>query len=247
MINARNSNLRKSKVLISFILMVALLSTMVSMTVLASTLGPGFSEEIIPDNPTPTPGASPAFDLTDPATGVTVAGPAGALPMGTTGITLLVKLAEIEVSDQDSVRKLANDAASKYGDEINKVVKINKLYEIVLLDQNGNVISQFDGELTVTIPVTDGSTDVAYFNEKNVTIQILASSLKNGYISFKTTHFSYYALVEISDIPKVNPPTGGGDGGGKNPPTGDNVLVFVILAGMSLAAVGTYKKYGKSI
>lgn len=171
--------------------------------------------------------------------GVTVDIPVSALPEGVTSVRLVVQEALIEVGNQDSVRQTADDIANKYIAEHGGSVKINHVFELVLVDQDGNVISNFNGEIIARIPVTDDSNAVAYIDEINGIFEILPSVLKDGYIEFTTTHFSYYALIRIDDVTAVAASTLAEPK--DNPPTGDNntILLFIILANISFAIIAT--------
>ena len=79
-----------------------------------------------------------------------------------------------------------------------------ELYDISLTSHNKEL--ELDGSVTVTLPIPDG------YDESALTVYYVASadsyeeipksdiSISNGEISFKTTHFSYYAIAERHPI-----------------------------------------------
>lgn len=238
----------------------------ISISVQASILAPGFSDGLSNNSmiSVPVPADQP-LDITDPVTGVTLNIPAGALPDGVTSISFSVTAAPF------SMIEAAQQAANVSGSS--NLIKVNSIFDLVLLDQNGNYITLFNSAISVTIPVTDDSNTVIYFNELEQSIEILPGTMQNGFITFTPNHFSYYALakMDISENYNYNTDYGidiagyyddadkSGDfsqsgnqtqsdmGIKPNPPTHDNLLLFFILAGLSFWIFKIYKKKSKVV
>ncbi len=130
---------------------------------------------------------------------------------------------EIKVEEQFSGKsfQLLN---TEYG-------KVNsKIYDIATY-KNGIKV-QPDGEITVRIPLPEGFTTnkvfVCYVDSVSGKVTKIPCEVKNGYVTFKTNHFSEYAIVEqlanvksvsVSDITmnykssaKINPSITADDG-----------------------------------
>lgn len=79
-----------------------------------------------------------------------------------------------------------------------------QIFDIVITDENGNKI-QPNGEVLVRIPLPDGfqrDATAIYYISSDGRLEKLDSYYDSGYIYFKTTHFSAYAVVE--EIPEDN-------------------------------------------
>ncbi len=65
------------------------------------------------------------------------------------------------------------------------------------------VTVQPNGKITVKIPLPEGYNPaqcfIYYLNTDNNTIEKLPTSYADGYLSFETDHFSYYAVVEVAE------------------------------------------------
>ena len=65
------------------------------------------------------------------------------------------------------------------------------------------VTVQPNGKLTVKIPLPEGYNPnqcfIYYLNTDNNTVEKLATSYADGYLTFETDHFSYYAVVEVAE------------------------------------------------
>ena len=78
----------------------------------------------------------------------------------------------------------------------------NPVYSITLNDGTEN-ITQFNGEITVSLPYTLQEGDnvdaiyIAYIDE-NGEIEEIAGTYSNGYVTFTTTHFSYYTVRQYT-------------------------------------------------
>ena len=80
----------------------------------------------------------------------------------------------------------------------------SKIFDISTVKDGEKV--QPNGKVTVRIPVpadfTGTTVFVCFVDSSNGTVENIPAVVKNGYIEFEATHFSYYAIIEI--IGKVN-------------------------------------------
>lgn len=74
------------------------------------------------------------------------------------------------------------------------------VYDINVLKDDKKV--QPDGAVTVRIPIPENfdanNLVICYINNETQTLEILPMTVVDGYAVFKTTHFSYYAIVQLS-------------------------------------------------
>ncbi|TQI68190.1 MBG domain-containing protein [Clostridium sp. KNHs216] len=75
------------------------------------------------------------------------------------------------------------------------------LYNLNLLDQNGNPISSFTGSVTVRIPLPAGlpGTPHVFRYENDGTFTDMGAAVADGFLVFSTTHFSYYVIAGVGD------------------------------------------------
>ena len=75
------------------------------------------------------------------------------------------------------------------------------LYNLNLLDQNGNPISSFTGSVTVRIPLPAGlpGTPQVFRYENDGTFTDMGAAVADGFLVFSTTHFSYYVIAGVGD------------------------------------------------
>lgn len=131
----------------------------------------------------------------------------------------------VEVAAVDNT-KVADAIATAEKDGFKNVAVL----DIVLKDQDGNPIEKLNGKVTVTVPAAGNQNAVLYIADDNK-VSDMGAKLSNGYLSFETDHFSYYAAAE-----KVN---GAVDGGNDNVQTGENNNVTIaVVAIMFIAAAG---------
>ena len=74
------------------------------------------------------------------------------------------------------------------------------LYNIRLLNQSGEAVSGFSGSAQVSLPVPAGQAGnyrVFWYDNVTGSLTDMGAVLANGYLTFSTTHFSYYALVNL--------------------------------------------------
>lgn len=145
--------------------------------------------------------------LTNTQTNTTVDLSSAVLPVGVTNVTFAVT-PETAFGAPAGVAGGAADpqGAAAYNFAVSNkalnVIGAPALYNIKLLDQNGNPISSFTGSVTVRIPVPAGlrgTPHVFRFEESTGTLTDLGALMQNGYLVFSTTHFSYYVVAGTGD------------------------------------------------
>ena len=175
--------------------------------------------------------------------GVKVNIPVSAIPKGVIKISLVVESVDKSNGKNDS----GIDNIKKQAAEIGKAVTIYDIFDIYFIDQDAVKIIFASGEaITISIPVQGNSNNVIYIDDTGM-IEILPSSLKNGFIMFKVSHFSYYALVYMEDLLA-------GEAGGStiiekpNPQTGEIIftsllMILILITGaITMVAVKKNKK-----
>lgn len=109
-----------------------------------------------------------------------------------------------------------------------------KVFDLNLLDEDGNVVKSVDGKIRVFIPcVTEPGKvyTIVRHNDDGTTTDIVCTVVDGGLV-FETDHFSVYALVTSETVP-VSKPT-------VSPPTGDTAAPMALLLILSATcAVGS--------
>jgi hypothetical protein len=106
------------------------------------------------------------------------------------------------------------------------------VYDLKLLDQNGNPITNFTGKIKVNIPIPvgmSGNLKVFWYNLTDDKLTDMGAVKENGYLVFETTHLSYYAIAQLAASvaqPATTP----------NTSTGDNSIPFSLLALLGLGS-----------
>jgi hypothetical protein len=75
------------------------------------------------------------------------------------------------------------------------------LYNLKLLDQNGNPIVGFTGTVRVRIPLPAGlrGTPRVFRYESNGMFTDMKAAVENSFLAFSTDHFSYYVIAGTGD------------------------------------------------
>lgn len=113
------------------------------------------------------------------------------------------------------------------------------VYDLKLLDQNGNSIEPKGGKIKVKIPIPSGMSGdlkVFWYNPANGTLTDMNATQKDGYLIFETSHFSEYAVAQLAPASSGTTP---------NPKTGGNnapILPFALLGAGSAAGFVVIKK-----
>lgn len=123
------------------------------------------------------------------------------------------------------------------GEEYNKILKIlnitnNEMFDISLFSNSikDYITKLKDGSFEVKIPITEKFKDkelVVYYVDDEGKITEYPVTIEDEYAIFNTNHFSIYTLAEKTIIEE------------KNPNTGDNILVYIVLGGVALLGIIT--------
>ena len=106
----------------------------------------------------------------------------------------------VEGLDQNTNYTLAAEVVS--GDKVPGAEEDEQVYSITLSDGTQNV-TQFDGTVTVTLPYMLQPGDdinaihIVYIDDKGEPTEI-ECTYSNGYVTFRTTHFSYYTVRQYT-------------------------------------------------
>lgn len=88
------------------------------------------------------------------------------------------------------------------------------LYQFKLLDEHGKQVHNI-GWTTIRLPIPQGanpdSLKVLYYDEKTRSFTNMGAWVENGYLVFRTSHFSYYMVTGVSENVPAIPETGGGN------------------------------------
>lgn len=126
-----------------------------------------------------------------------------------------------------------------------------KAFSLELIDQSGQPAA-FTGKVTVKIPIPSGMSGdlhVYWYNDADGTVTDMNAKQENGYLVFETTHFSYYAVAELSgksssgsgtSSPNDTSSPASSSGAIPNPDTGNDSFPFLTaaLVGSSMCGLG---------
>ena len=135
------------------------------------------------------------------------------LPSGVTSVSLRITAVPQQDADNTVIGNLLKGSA--FHSPFSQLL----VYNVELLDQNGKPIEPTGGAVTVRIPVPagmSGNLHVYWYNQTDKTLTDMNATVQNGYLVFTTTHFSEYAIVQLTGSsngsPAPNPKTGSGSG-----------------------------------
>ena len=174
--------------------------------------------------------------LVHPSTGIRFDLSQASVPSGVTSVN--VSLAQIETDEgnisMDDITDLVNTDEKFSG-------IVLAVYDLALIDQSGQPITGFTGTITVRIPVPDGMSGdlrVFWFDTETETMTDMNARLEDGWLVFETTHFSYYAIVQMTALspPATVTTTTSADAGA-------NTLLIVVLILAGVAVVGGLAVY----
>ena len=127
------------------------------------------------------------------------------------------------------------------GETYNKILKLlnastGEMYDISLYSnaQDKYITKLDNGKFLISIPVSkelEGKTLTAYYVAEDGKVEEHVVTIKDGFATFETDHFSVYTLV-ASDKDAT-----------ANPKTGDNILFYVAILGLSLVGVISVSAY----
>ncbi len=157
-------------------------------------------------NETSSAPAQPA-SVSEPSTGAQVDLSGAVLPAGVTNVTFAVTPETASGTPEGASGGTSDpQGASAFhfavSDPALNVIGAPVLYNLKLLDQNGNPISSFSGSVTVKLPIPEGlhgTPHVFRYEESTGTFTDLGAAVQGGYLVFSTTHFSYYLVAGTGD------------------------------------------------
>ena len=165
---------------------------------------------------------------------------------------------KIEITSEDSTIPLDTALTVKNVDDTSIKDKIETenyySYDISLYsDAKGSKIEKLNnGKFLVKIPVPtelNGKELIVYYLTSNEDLEEHAVTIKDGYAEFETDHFSVYTLAEKTTSATTPTPTSNTTtdttNTTSNPQTGDNVLFYISMLGLSiigLAGAGIYTR-----
>lgn len=165
------------------------------------------------------------------------------LPLGVTSISARVSTEPSSDTEAQNVAALLTHN-STLGSSDNFV-----LYNLNLLDQSGGAIT-FTGSVTVRLPVPHGMANPHVYWYDGTTLHDMNATVRDGYLFFTTTHFSYYTVAQPAASTNAAPtdaatPSGNKVGGSvPNPKTGSGGMAvpLAFLIGGSVAGAAVVKR-----
>lgn len=117
-------------------------------------------------------------------------------------IVFLLALVEHGVTDVTFAASFVSENSETFNSAVNAVladlgdtVTVGQVVDLNLVTNAGDNITTFAGEITVSLPAA-GNNAVAYYNEETGSVTLLPSRVRNGFVEFKTTHLSYFVLIQ---------------------------------------------------
>ena len=166
------------------------------------------------------------------------------LPPGVTSVSL--KMTEL------SSQSAAASAVSSVEQKVNAMIAGNAagvtvytVYNIELIDQNGNSIEPAGGIVTVRIPIPagmGGNLRVYWYDGSTGRLTDMNAAQENGYLVFETSHFSEYAVAQLQNR------SPGSSSTVPNPKTGSNdwpLIPWALFGGASAAGLVVTRKHAK--
>lgn len=142
------------------------------------------------------------------------------------------------------------------GEEYDKIMKVlgvsnSETFDLTLYSNsiNGNITKLENSNFVVEIPVSkelEGKELIVYYVTSDEKIEEHEVTIKDGYATFETDHFSIYTLAEknvdinegdTGNTPTETPSTTPSNSTTGSPQTGDNVELYVIILIISLAGL----------
>ena len=125
--------------------------------------------------------------------------------------------------------EVKKDLTSK---NVKYVVDINVL-------ENGQIVKISDTKMKIRIALPEdlkgfGKYEVVYISNDEIK-ETIPATVEDGYIVFETSHLSQYGIVATN----VEEKTEQTKNETNNPKTGDNIILYVAIAGVSLAGLAT--------
>lgn len=168
---------------------------------------PAYSGVLLVNNaaaPAPAPSPAPSSPsipsaVSDGGSNATADLTGATLPSGVTSVSFS---AEKKSPSDQSDRQVANVARSALSDKDLSIIGTPVIYNLKLLDQNGNQITSFSGKVKVRVPVPSGlrgTPRVFRYEAGSNTFLDLHATVESGCLVFETDHFSYYVIGGTGD------------------------------------------------
>jgi len=184
------------------------------------TITPGTSGDTGSETVTVVEGKETVLKLDN---GISIKVPDGALPDGTTSITL----------SADGLKTAPDGFETAL--QAHPTMSQAKLYNLTMTNQDGTAISKFNKAITVTLPANADHNDAIYFDETNdVVVPMNGTLTTDTTIEFSTDHFSIYGTVKNTEKPF-------------NPNTGDSSSIVIVSIVALVAAAGLFASKKLSI
>jgi hypothetical protein len=145
--------------------------------------------------------------LTDSNTGIQFDFSRTVLPDSANQVAVSVSAESANGSVFSIVKNLANENSDYKADVLS-------IYDFTMIDKNGELITEFAGTVTVKIPMQNGMSGdlrVMWYEPVTGRLTDMNARQEDGYLVFETTHFSYYAVMQMSEAestPIAVPTTG---------------------------------------
>lgn len=208
----------------------AFAATIAISTVSVSALTAGYSDYGTSDTKTVAAVQGDKISLTDTTRGAIVDIPKTALPAEVTAVTFASKLLDTSSATHKAASALATTGG--FSDVA--------VFDLKLLDQNSSEVKSLNGKISVTLKVTGDANTVLYYDDAANKLENLGGTVANGFITFETSHFSYYLLAKTSDSAVTIATTTQATVTVANPATGDTrTTTAIIVAVMGMVALGT--------
>lgn len=148
----------------------------------------------------------------------------------------LEEIAAIEETTVDVIKGMLDDIVSKVKKAVEGKGKLLKIYDFSISDGSPELVRTVDGGFKIRIKITDDMKDynsfTLYYVDDEYKLTETIKLTKNGdYLEGQLAHLSGYVLMGE----KVN----------TNPNTGDNIVFYISLLGLSLIGLTTVAIYTK--
>lgn len=178
--------------------------------------------------------------ITDSKTSVTFDMSNATLPPYVTSVSVGNSTLPQDSSICESVRNLfAGDTS--FGKDPKFVI-----YNLKLLDQKGNPISDFKGTIKVKIPIPDGfngNLHILWYDDKTGKLTDMNAVVEGNYLVFETNHFSYYTIAQLSGTSNTNHTASNPDTGCGNSPVIPLSLLLCVSSSAGLVIVKERKNW----
>ena len=166
---------------------------------------------------------------------------------------------EEKLTNEEAVMESVNEQITTALEETKEKLLDSKLvatYDISVKDSNDEVVKLENGNYAISIKVTEDQVKgynafkVIYINDEGEVAEVLDAVLKDGVITFETTHLSTYAIVGYNAVAlseEENPTVG--DGGEVTTPetpseetpevpqTFDSLVTYIVIGIVSVVAI----------